>query len=234
MRLPVDLHIHSCLSPCGDDAMTPGNIVRMAVVKELAVIAITDHNACRNVPAAQQVAQEYGLCVVPGVEVTTTEDIHTLCYFPEYAPLLDFCQWLDDTALPIRNKPHIFGRQLVIDAEDRVLEEREILLLPGRGGSIDVIEEEAWARGGVMVPAHINKQANSLLAILGSIPPDLKAMTMEVFGEEDLSGILGDRAAVRSSDAHQLEDILEPVHCVSLEKATPGEVVKALRRGTLL
>lgn len=234
MMYPMDLHIHSCLSPCGDDAMTPGNIVRMAVVNELAVIAVTDHNGCLNVPAAQKVAQEYGLCVVPGVEVTTVEDIHALCYFPEYAPLLDFCQWLDSTAMPIRNKPHIFGLQQVMDEYDHVVEEKEILLLTGRGGSINKVEQEALYRGGVMVPAHINKQGNSLLAILGSIPPDLQAMTCEVFGDEDMSAVLGSRAAIHSSDAHQLVDIAEPVRQVYLKEPTPFEVVKALRRGTLL
>lgn len=213
--------------------MTPGNIVRMAVVKELGVIAVTDHNGCLNVPAAQRIAEEYGLCVVPGVEVTTTEDVHALCYFAEYAPLLDFCRWLDSTAMPIRNKPEVFGRQLVMDEEDRILEEKEILLLTGRGGSIDTVEEEALARGGVMVPAHINKSSTSLLSVLGSIPPDLKAMTMEVFGGADMSAVLGDRCAIRSSDAHQLEDILEPDNVVYLKEATPDEVVKALKRGTL-
>jgi len=41
-QLYYDLHLHSCLSPCGDDESTPGNIVGMAVVKGLQVIALTD------------------------------------------------------------------------------------------------------------------------------------------------------------------------------------------------
>lgn len=32
MRLTYDLHIHSCLSPCGDSDMTPNNIVNMALL----------------------------------------------------------------------------------------------------------------------------------------------------------------------------------------------------------
>ena len=46
--LYYDLHIHSCLSPCGDNNMTPANIVGMAAVKKLDVIALTDHNSCKN------------------------------------------------------------------------------------------------------------------------------------------------------------------------------------------
>ena len=35
----VDLHIHSCLSPCSDDDMTPANICGMAHIKGLQAIA---------------------------------------------------------------------------------------------------------------------------------------------------------------------------------------------------
>ena len=55
-----DLHIHSCLSPCGDDDMTPANLVGMAAVKGLDVIALTDHNSCRNCPAALYHGKNYG------------------------------------------------------------------------------------------------------------------------------------------------------------------------------
>ena len=38
MNLAYDLHIHSCLSPCGDDDMTPANIAGMAALKGLDVV----------------------------------------------------------------------------------------------------------------------------------------------------------------------------------------------------
>ena len=57
--LYYDLHMHSCLSPCGDDDMTPANLVGMAAVKGLDVIALTDHNSCRNCPAAMKHGEEY-------------------------------------------------------------------------------------------------------------------------------------------------------------------------------
>lgn len=66
VNLSYDLHIHSCLSPCGDDDMTPGNIVGMAAVTGLDVIAVTDHNSCRNCPAVMKFAQEYGVLAIPG------------------------------------------------------------------------------------------------------------------------------------------------------------------------
>ena len=42
-----DLHIHSALSPCGDDTMTINNIFNMSYIKGLELIAITDHNSLK-------------------------------------------------------------------------------------------------------------------------------------------------------------------------------------------
>ena len=49
-RFSYDFHIHSCLSPCADNDMTPGNIAGMASLAELRIVALTDHNTCRNCP----------------------------------------------------------------------------------------------------------------------------------------------------------------------------------------
>ena len=72
ISLYYDLHLHSCLSPCGDDDMTPANIVGMAAVKGLEVIAVTDHNSCRNCPAAMYHGRNYGVIVIPGMELCTS------------------------------------------------------------------------------------------------------------------------------------------------------------------
>ena len=56
-RYLCDLHIHSCLSPCGDDDMTPGNIAGMAVLNGLQIVALTDHNSSKNCPAFFKIAK---------------------------------------------------------------------------------------------------------------------------------------------------------------------------------
>ena len=76
-----DLHIHSCLSPCGDDLMTPPNIANMAWLKGLQLIAVADHNSCRNARAVAEAAKELPLTVIPGIELTTAEEIHVVCLF---------------------------------------------------------------------------------------------------------------------------------------------------------
>ena len=69
-ELAYDLHIHSCLSPCGDDDMTPANIAGMAALKGLDAVALTDHNSCKNCPAFLAAAKEYGIIGIPGMELT--------------------------------------------------------------------------------------------------------------------------------------------------------------------
>ena len=74
-ELSYDLHIHSCLSPCGDDDMTPGNIVGMAAIKGLDVIAVTDHNSCRNCPAVLKLAEQYGVLAIPDYRGRSTRSL---------------------------------------------------------------------------------------------------------------------------------------------------------------
>lgn len=99
-----DLHIHSCLSPCGDEDMTPANIVGMAALKGLDVIALTDHNSCKNCPAIMKAAQEYGISVIPGMELTTMEEVHVLCLFPELSRAMDFDAYVYERLLPFPNR----------------------------------------------------------------------------------------------------------------------------------
>ena len=105
MNLFADLHIHSCLSPCGDNDMTPANILGMAVVKGLDAVAIADHNAARNLPAAQTVADAYGLLLVPAIEITTREEVHMLGYFPDVPTAVAFGAMLKEHLPKKKNKP---------------------------------------------------------------------------------------------------------------------------------
>ena len=128
-RYLTDLHIHSCLSPCGDDDMTPGNIAGMAVLNGLQIVALTDHNTAKNCPAFFQAAKGYGLMPIAGLELTTSEDIHAVCLFRTLADALDFDRFVEERRFPIKNKPAIFGRQLLIGDDDEIVGEEEILLI---------------------------------------------------------------------------------------------------------
>ena len=83
MKIFADLHLHSCLSPCGDGDMTPYNLVQMAKLLGFDIIALTDHNTCGNCESAMRVGESIGLTVVPGMELCTAEEIHCVCLFPD-------------------------------------------------------------------------------------------------------------------------------------------------------
>ena len=137
MKLFYDFHIHSCLSPCGDNDSTPNNIVNMALIKGLQAIALSDHNTGRNCPAAMAVGKKNGLVVLPAMELTTSEDIHILCLFERYEDLQKLEKYIQTTRLRIRNKPEIFGRQLIMNENDEVIGEEEDLLIVSSGVSVE-------------------------------------------------------------------------------------------------
>ena len=93
-RVYYDLHLHSCLSPCGSEDMTPNNIVNMAKLMGYDMIALTDHNSCLNCEATVTVGKRNGLTVVPGMELCTAEDAHTICLFPTVADAMEFHQYV--------------------------------------------------------------------------------------------------------------------------------------------
>ena len=109
----ADLHMHSCLSPCADDDMTPANICGMAYIKGLQAIAVTDHNTARNLPYVKEAADHYGLILLPGMEITTKEDVHLLGYFKDVDTAVEVGEIFSSHLPPMKNKPDFFGNQFV-------------------------------------------------------------------------------------------------------------------------
>lgn len=229
MRAHVDLHIHSCLSPCADLDMTPWNIVGMAKLKGMDAIAICDHNAALNLPAAMKAGREYGICVVPGLEVTSREDIHLLCYFPLLESALEMGRLVGKGQRAVKNKPALFGEQLLVDENDEPMGVVEQLLLTACSMALHEVAHAARSLGGVMVPAHINKGANSLLPTLGFMPDAPDMPTVEIYNTRPHSAL--NRLCIASSDAHRLGDILEEGFPLYVREITPGAVVEALLGG---
>jgi len=210
MKIPCDLHIHSALSPCGEERMTPNNIVNMALVAGLELIALTDHNTCGNCRAVMEAGNRAGLAVIPGMELTTAEDAHVVCLFPSADDAEAFEDEVAPRRMPIPNKPEVFGRQLRMDADDKIVGEAENLLIPAT--TIDAYEVQGLCRAhnGVAIPAHIDKDSNSLLASLGYLDPDLGFPICEITPHCDADTLvrehseLKDVMFLRDSDAHDL------------------------------
>lgn len=234
MNLTYDLHIHSCLSPCGDDDMTPANIAGMAALKGLEVIALTDHNTCRNCPAFMAAAAEYGVLAVPGMEINTSEEVHAVCLFPTLETALDFDTYVYKKLIKFPNNEAIFGKQQIYDEQDQVCGSEPNLLINATQLSFDGLWELVLSYGGVMFPAHVDKTANSLIANLGFIPPDSRFTTAEVKDLRKLHQLRRDHPyleqcrIISNSDAHYLEHINEPELTLSVEERTAAAVVGAL------
>ncbi len=229
MSLFYDLHIHSALSPCGDDDMTPNNIVNMSYLKGLDIIAITDHNSCRNAQALVE-AGRGKIKVIPGMEVTTSEEVHVLCYFPDIEAAEDMGEFIYQHLPNLKNDPEIFGRQLVMNEEDEIIDFEEKLLVNAIDLDIYDVAVETKKRGGLFIPAHIDKSSYSITSNLGFMPPDLMVDGVEIsarglaeFGEEyEKYGVIS------NSDAHYLEDISEKGRYIDMNNKSSQKIYEFL------
>lgn len=216
--------------------MTPYNIAGMAALKGLDVIAVTDHNSCRNCPAVQKAAEEYGLIAIPGMELTTSEEVHAICLFETLEAALAFDAYVHERILPIRNKEEIFGRQEIYGLEDAVVGIEETLLISATSISFEGLWELVNSFGGVMLPAHVDKPANSLISNLGFVPEDSRFTAAELHDMRNLHGLLKQNPylagcrIISSSDAHYLEDIREPELTIEVKERSAAGVLEALRR----
>lgn len=233
-RLSYDLHIHSCLSPCGDDDMTPANIVGMSKIIGLDLIALTDHSSCKNLPAFAAAAKAYDMNVLYGMELTTMEEVHVLCYFPTLEDAMRFDAYVYEQLPPIENTPALFGNQIIYDENDQIIGHEDKLLISATMISFDEVYELVKRYNGVMVPAHINKTTTSLLANLGFIPPDSRFSCVEV---KDLSQwpslreqypYLQNCNVLSSSDAHDLNSLREPLYYLETEDTSPEAILRCI------
>lgn len=217
MRAYVDLHIHSCLSPCAQEDMLPYNICAMAKLKGLQAIAITDHNSTANLLSAKKAADEFGLELVPGMEVTTKEEVHILAYFVSLSKAMAFGDFIKGHLPQIKNRPEIFGSQLIVDENHRIAGREEALLIGATDLGLEEVITAVLAYGGVYVPAHINRGSYGLLQNLGFLPPNIPFPLLEVDKKLPVDpAILKNRKVLHASDAHQLGDILEACFFIDL------------------
>lgn len=211
--MKADLHIHTVLSPCGDLEMTPVQIVRMALEKNLDIIGITDHNSTRQAPIIRKYGESQGIAVLMGVEITTSEEAHCLAFFKDEDCLGEFQEYLDIHLPPIPNKPEKFGYQVVVAPDETILYQEEKLLISALDQHIEVIEKKVHSLEGIFIPAHVDKSRFSVLSQLGFIPPGLFYDALELSPHTTPALFLQkypelkSAVFIRSSDAHFLQDI---------------------------
>ncbi len=210
-----DLHIHSGLSPCANDDMSPQNIVQMAKLKGLQMISVCDHNSLKQQGIIAQVAKEHGLDYVYGIEIQTKEEVHVLAYFKDDQALLPMQQWITHHQMKVVNRPNFFGHQYLFDQDDHVIDEEKIALIFSLNVSLEDCLQVIHDHHGKAVLAHIYGRKNGIIYQLGFIPENLPIDGVEVSHEDDIHRFieeyphLSELPCFINSDAHHLSDIHE-------------------------
>lgn len=227
-----DLHIHTCLSPCAELDMYPRSIVARALEKKLDVIAICDHNAGENVFYVQEAAQNLPLVVLPGMEITSREEVHTLALFDNLDALIK----LQDVVyrhLPGKNDEEVFGCQAIVNERNEVEGFNDHLLIGATDLSIKILLDLIHDLGGLAIASHIDRESFSAISQLGFISDDMPFDALEVtyrLGFQDARYRFPDlvkRTFIVSSDAHFVRDIGKGYTDIVMENVSAAELKKA-------
>ena len=232
----ADLHIHTVLSPCGDLDMSPVNIVSEAARKGLDIIGITDHNTTRHCTLISKIADEKGIFVMQGAEVTTKEEIHCLTFFENTDALNQFQEFLDANLPDIENNPAIFGHQVQVDENENIVYEEKKLLTNSISKTIKEVEVFVHSLNGLFIPAHVDRMKNSIYSQLGFLPENMNADALEVSrasSPAEYSGLhpeIKKFTLLRNSDSHYTDAIGLAHTDFNLAEASFSEIRMALAK----
>lgn len=231
----ADLHTHTVLSPCGSLEMSPINIINKAKAAGIELLGITDHNSTLMCRVMDEIAGENNIKILPGAEVTTSEEVHCLAFFDNWNALDQFQSYLEANLPDIKNDPSRFGHQVTVDRDEQITGTVDRWLITGITQSIDDIEREVHALNGLFIPAHIDRMVNGLIAQLGFIPPDLKVDALELskhVRKEDFEKKhpeITNYTIIQDSDAHYPENIANSGFMLHAEALTFDELRMALK-----
>ena len=236
-----DLHIHSCLSPCADLDNSPKEIGRQARLAGLDGIMLADHNSSRNAPAMAEICKREGIRMLYGMELTTAEEVHCLAVFDTRDQSELFADFVYKNLPVIINDPEVFGPQIVVDADESVIEMEQLMLSAPTGITIPEAGRRIHKMGGLFIACHIDRDYFSITSQLGGINGDEGFDAAEVSRFADLrkwrhrcKGL----PVLRNSDAHYHEDVgliynradLDDFSVAALKDALQNGVVKHRKR----
>jgi 3',5'-nucleoside bisphosphate phosphatase len=204
-RIRTDLHNHSCLSPCAELTMSPARLVREASRCGIEILALTDHNSARNLPAFRTCCLGAGILPVFGLEVNTAEEVHVVCLFEELSQASEFGEYIESLLPPIDNAPHLFGDQVIVDAEENILGFYEPSLFSGADISFFDLIGQVTDAGGLAIPAHIDRNSNGAVSQLGFLP-DLRYSAVESIRIPPPCSVRS-HTVITGSDAHRPQDV---------------------------
>jgi PHP family Zn ribbon phosphoesterase len=200
--------------------------------KGLDVVGITDHNSAENVGAVMKAAQGTRLKILPGMEASSSEEVHLVALFDNAREALLLQQTVYDNLLGY-NDEEVFGLQVVVNADSEVLGFNPRLLIGATQLSVSQIVKTVHSLNGLVIAAHVDRQSFGILGQLGFIPEGLPLDALELSSRVGCPEVLeGSRELVgypliHSSDAHSVRDIGSASTELRLEKPTTSEIRKA-------
>lgn len=230
----AELHLHTVLSPCASVEMIPPLIIQTAQEKHIDLIAVTDHNSTGNIKAVIKAAQGSNIVVLPGMELQTREEIHSLCLFDTLEQTEEFQKVVTRSLPDIKNSADAFGEQFIVDASGDFIRREERMLLTSTSLSLKTAWELVNRLGGLLIPAHVNRTVFGLLPVLGFVPEDISLEALEISRQITPSQArkqypqLNKFPLIQNGDAHQLENILG-VTSYTLLLPTINEIRLALK-----
>lgn len=209
----ADLHVHTALSPCAADEMTPPAIVARALEEGLAMIAVCDHNSARNA-AAVQAAAGTRLAVLAGMEITSAEECHVVGIFPDARSAETVGARLA-ALLPEAGHGYaeFFGEQPVLDWRGVVLGRETTALATATSLDLAACVDLVHRHGGIAVAAHVDRPHFGVVGQLGVFPVDAGFDAVEVSrhvapgSPEERQAAAPGLPVLRGSDAHFLADV---------------------------
>jgi hypothetical protein len=229
--MKADLHIHTCLSPCGELEMSPTGIAEQAKIKEIDILGICDHNSSENVPALIKAAQKHEIVVLPGMEVTSQEEVHILALFDELESALKL-QEIIYAHLDGENDEDTFGMQVVVNEEDEVLGFNNKLLIGASTLPVEEVVNTIHSLDGLAIASHIDREGFSLIGQLGFIPEGLALDALEISPaityQDAMEKFSPPFPLTCSSDAHFIADIGKGTTSFYIKEGTTHEIKKAL------
>lgn len=235
LEYSADFHVHTCLSPCANDEMTPINILNMAELMGTKILGICDHNSAGNIKAMLKMAQDYDILVIPGIEVQSVEEVHLLCFFESINQVLKLQEYVYSALPPINNNPQYFGHQWLVDDRGNILGEENRMLLTSTLLTVDEVAQKVYELQGLLIPAHVDRRHFSIISQLGFIPENLKIDAVEfskAITQVDFKATFGNihnHTLITSSDAHCLQEMVYQKTFFLLKKLTFKEIIMALR-----
>jgi 3',5'-nucleoside bisphosphate phosphatase len=231
----AELHIHTVLSPCAEVEMIPPLIIQEALGKGINIIAISDHNASANVNAVVNAAKGTNITVLPGIEVQTKEEVHVLCLFDRIEQVTEAQIYIDKHMPALLNDPQYFGEQFVVDEKGEFIRREHQLLITSTDLSIEDVFVYVESLDGLAIPAHVDRKAFGIIAILGFLPPGIQIEAVEISrntsvleANEKYPQIHG-FPLIQSGDAHRLDEIIG-ANAFWIEEPTIAELRMAFRK----